>query len=171
MAKESAAPITHNPQEKQPERELVSPVAFPDALAPVSKPFPSTTVGTQPINVSMTVQEAFPETLPKTIPFPVPPQQPVRAVKTAEKAAPSRPIDTQRLAREVSHLVMKNLNNDAVLDHFLNAKELHADNRQLAYQVQHLLKEKRQLLNQLAYYEQQLASFKPIMGNVYLKID
>lgn len=50
------------------------------------------------------------------------------------------------------------------------AEEYRSDNRVMAKQIHQLLSEKEQLSQKLAAYELELARFRPVLGNLHLKV-
>lgn len=77
----------------------------------------------------------------------------------------------ERLVNRVAHKLLETINNDRFLDKFLNTRELLEDNKTLASQIQQLLRDKKQLEQDVQQAQSAMNGFKRIVGNIYLKMD
>ncbi len=71
----------------------------------------------------------------------------------------------------VTQGVLEKLSDGAFIDKFLYTRELRNDNERLAAQVKHLLQEKKRLEADLMIQADQLARYKKVAGNIFLKLE
>ena len=80
-------------------------------------------------------------------------------------------LSLDRFIHLMTQGVLEKMSDETVLNQFLNARELREDNAALALQVQKLLKDKKRLEADIKRQALLSNRFKPVMGNVYLRID
>lgn len=111
----------------------------------------------------------------------IPAQQPVSSFLSSANSGGDPPENTspeeldgetlERLVNRVVYGVLDRLKDDHFIEKFTKSRELYEDNRQLASQIQQLIRDKKQQQSEMAFLRQEIKSFKRILGNIYLKMD
>lgn len=86
-------------------------------------------------------------------------------------AARSQNLNLDHFVNIVTQGVLEKLSDGAFIDKFLYTRELRNDNERLAAQVKHLLQEKKRLEADLMIQADQLARYKKVAGNIFLKLE
>jgi hypothetical protein len=76
-----------------------------------------------------------------------------------------------RFVEQVSQALIKRMSEDAFLEQFLSVSELKRDNEILASQVRRMLQERARYQAELRRMEELMQRYKPVFGNVYLKVE
>jgi hypothetical protein len=97
---------------------------------------------------------------------------PNTVVESGSVAMPGLPpaaIDAA--VQRIASGVLQQLSDGPFIERFLKSQELTNDNRVLATQVQQLMRDSAQLQQEVQAAQQYAASFKRIVGNIFLKLD
>ena len=97
---------------------------------------------------------------------------PNTVVESGSVAMPGMPpamIDAA--VQRIASGVLEKLSDGPFIERFLKSQELTNDNRVLATQVQQLMRDSAQLQQEVQAAQQYAASFKRIVGNIFLKLD
>lgn len=111
----------------------------------------------------------------------IPAQQPASSFQSSANSGGDAPENTspeeldgetlERLVNRVVYGVLDRLKDENFIEKFTKSRELYEDNRQLASQIQQLIRDKKQQQSEMAFLRQEIKSFKRILGNIYLKMD
>jgi len=97
---------------------------------------------------------------------------PNTVVESGSVAMPGFPPAVMDAAvQRIASGVLDKLSDGPFIERFLKSQELTNDNRVLATQVQQLMRDGAQLQQEVQAAQQYAASFKRIVGNIFLKLD